>query len=170
MSSQSQSSVDIYNRTTTLGGVMSADATRLTFSGDPTVEDLNGVSGTKPGLILQEVGVNYSQQITRLYALESGNLYFVAGRTEGGITVKHVVGPSGMATAFYKQYGDVCQAAKNAFNLEAAVGCTGNAESTGAASIKLKNPVISKIGLSVSAQDFIIFSDFEGTFATLTLG
>jgi len=163
-----ETGTDVFNRTSMLGGAMSADATKLTFAElYPDTDTKSG--GGQSGLILQEVGVNYSQQITRLYALESGKLYFVAGRTEGGITAKHVVGPSGIQQAFYDKYGNVCNAKDNSFLLSFATGCGDTSTNSGTRSVYLASPVISKIGISLSAQDFIVFSDFEGTFATLKL-
>jgi len=74
---------DIFGRSNTkLGGAMSSDATRVTFA---------GLTGT--GLLLQSLSINYSQQISRLYALDTPDTYFVAGRTDGNMKAAQVIGP-----------------------------------------------------------------------------
>jgi len=80
---------DAFNRTTEYGGSMSADATTMTFANITT------------GFIIQQLQINYSQTVSRLYALEDGKVYFVAGQTAGQMTVSHIIGPQGLTTQFW---------------------------------------------------------------------
>ena len=144
---------DIFGRTTPFGGAMSADATRMTFA------------GSQAGLIIQRVEIQYSQTITRLYALEDGKVYFVAGRTNGTMTMQHVVGPAGLQGAFIKRYGDVCQR-NGVFKITLQGGC---GDTSNRSAVALSNPVISAINMQVSSQDMIIGSGLTMTFVSLDM-
>ncbi len=103
---------DLFGRSEVkLGGAMSADATRVTFA---------NLSGT--GLLLQNLDITYQQEITRLYALDKAEVYFVAGRTSGNMKIGQVIGPTAVQTAFYTTYGNVCASNGN-LTLTAAAGC-----------------------------------------------
>lgn len=147
---------DVFGRTTLLGGAMSADATRLTFS----------QSALNAGLIVQNLVIQYAQTITRLFALESGLIYFVAGRTDGNMELQHVVGPQGIASGFIRQYGDVCNV-QGALAFSAAGGC-GAQEFD--ASIVVSNPVINSLNLQVNSNDMIIGSGMRMMFTSMDFG
>lgn len=153
---------DMFGRETVLGGVMSAEATSVNFTTDSA-----GVQ--QKGLIMQQLNLQYSQNITRLYALEDSSVYFVAGRTDGSLTIQHVIGPAGLQAAFITAYGDVCNAKGKVFNLSMVTGCgTAGAKST-ASKITLKNPVITSINLQMQAQNMIIGSGIQGMFVSMEI-
>jgi len=146
---------DVFSRTSSaIGGAMSADLTKLTFAGD-----------TSNGLIVQQISVSYQQQITRLYALESGKIYFVAGQTSGAFQCQHIVGPNGIASDFYALYGNVCNNSP-AVNLSMTTGCQAS-DSGERAKVKLSNLVISGINITAQAQNMIIYSGFDATFVAM---
>jgi len=146
---------DVFGRTTTFGGGMSADATSITFGGINTV-----------GMIVQGVTINYEQNITRLYALEDGKAYYVAGRTQGQAEMQHVIGPAGLQTEFYSKYGNVCNVTGSLI-LGMAPGCGGAGGAT--SSITLGNPVINSLTVSITSQDMIINSGVRMMFSSLEL-
>jgi hypothetical protein len=149
---------DIFGRETVFGDSMSADGTIMTFAAQGLVS---------AGLLLQDVRVGYRQPITRLYALESNKVYFVGGRPDGTMEATHVIGPAGMQKDFYTAYGNVCNAGGN-FTISAKAGCGGGAGAvSGTASLTVKTPVITEIRLSVTTENFIIFSGFTATFVGL---
>lgn len=154
---------DVFARTTEIGGAMSSDATRLNFT------DVEGIGQT--GLILQNVEIQFSQNVSRLYALENGKVYFVAGPTEGGIGATNVVGPNGIAKAFYEKYGNVCDLAVNpqgrVFNISVTRGCVGQNQQR--SSLSLKQPVLSSINIRLQATDMIIFAGFQATFVKMEI-
>ena len=150
---------DMFGRSTLFGGAMSADATKLTFSDNETT-----------GMIIQQVNITYSQNVTRLYALEDGRCYFVAGRTDGQLQIQHIVGPNGLMEAFIKKYSDVCLVGTNVFTLSVAGGClTGTNTSRSTGKLTLSNPVITSINLQVQAQNMIIGSGITAMFVALTI-
>lgn len=144
---------DIFSRTTELGGTMSADATRMTFA------EMDGA-----GLILQQVQMAYEQTVSRLFALESGKIYFVAGQTNGNLNAQHVIGPAGIQKDFYASYGDLCNIGGQ-FVVTANAGCGDQALST--SSVVLAMPLISRVELQAQAQNMIIFSSFAATFTEM---
>lgn len=139
---------DVFSRQTEFGGAMSADSTTLS------------VSGITTGFIIQNVRIQYSQAVSRLYALEDGKVYFVAGQTDGQMTVSHLVGPQGLTTEFWAQYGDVCKE-RAAINIAMQGGC-GTRQSRG--KISLDKPILTTIGLSANSQNMQIISDLQLTF------
>lgn len=144
---------------------MSAEATKLTFGdagGDLTESELSG-------LILQQIQITYSQNVSRLYALEDGKVYFIAGRTDGQFVFQHVVGPAGLKKEFLNRFGDVCGMNGKSFVLSASAGCTAeDAESSqGTGKVILNNPLITSVQMSMNNQDFIISNVLQGMFTSL---
>ena len=143
------------------GGALSADATTVTFS---NFDD--------PGLILRQLSIDYSQQVSRLYGLENGKVYYVAGRTDGSAQANQVIGPEGANAAFYTQFGDVCNVGA-ALNLTARNGCFGaQGEGTvgNAFKLSLTEPVIVAMNLAVNADDMIINTGLRMSFVSLKVG
>ena len=163
---------DMFNRETVLGGVMSAEATRVNFSGTGLDSEV-----TQKGLIMQQLQVEYKQNVTRLYALEDAKVYFVAGRTEGTFTIQHVIGPQGLLTEFLKSYGDVCKIGNQVLNLSTLVGCgsqggaiPGSEKAVSkASSVVLKAPCITAFGLQMQAGNMVIASTLTGMFVSLEI-
>jgi len=94
---------DIFNRTqkSTRGG-FKIDSAKLTFSG---LTD----TGAVQGLLIQNVQIQYQQQVTFVYDLaDPSGVYYVAGKAQGTLAMSKIVGSAtGMAT-FYAKYGDAC--------------------------------------------------------------
>lgn len=144
---------DIFNRVVDLGKPLAADATRLIF---PFIGDED--------MLLQNVSIQYQQNITRLWEVGSSKTYFFAGRTQGQISAKRIIGSRNAALSFVKQFGDVCNMAKNHLTLQMEAGCEGF-ENRG--SLKASGVVIQSVAYSVSASDMIINEDITMMFARL---
>lgn len=148
------------------GGAFSADAARVTFSSDP---GLLGTSGGV-GMLTQQLSFNYQQQITRIYELGSNLSFYVAGRTQGNLSIGRVIGPRPVAVAFYQKYGNVCNAATNHLDIEMSTGCRQIGDFAQQYRFSLKFCVISSIGVSVASQDMLINEQLQVMFASLGLG
>jgi len=147
---------DIFGRTDTkLGGSMSSDATRVTFE---------GLTGT--GLLLQDLNITYNQVITRLYALDTPYTYFVQGRTEGGMRARQVIGPTGVVTAFYQRYADICRGT-GTMQMSAAGGC--HTAEAAKMTLTVTNPVIKGFNFSISASNMMINTDLDMTFVSMDI-
>lgn len=147
---------DIFNRVVDLGQPLAADATRmlLPFVGD---EDF----------LLQSVQIQYQQKITRLWEVGSNKTYFFAGRTEGNINAKRIIGNKNASLSFIQQFGDVCNMAGNHLTLQLDSGCSGFA-SRGA--LSASGCVINSVAYSMQAQESIINEDVGIMFALLEGG
>lgn len=130
---------------TQLAGVFSADQGRLSFGG--------GISTA----LVQNVNATYMQNVTRLYEVgnthgQLANVYYVGGRSQGTMAIARVVGPSVLLAAYYRKFGDVCQAKTNTIELLFdPLDCDG-----GSAAYTCKYCVIVSIGISVAAQDMVV--------------
>lgn len=156
---------DLFNRQYTGDRVksFSADGAKITFAGDG-----GDIIGT--GLLTTQIGVSYMQQISKIYELGSFTTFLVAGRTSGNASLNRVLGPRPITTAFYRKYGDVCQAASNllSFSLATQCGQTGESGSTG--TFTLKGCVITTLGFAVNANDLIVNENLAITFVSLDQG
>lgn len=164
---------DVFNRETSqFRGSFSADGSRLTF---PNVLGFNGQFAGDFGLLVQQLGVNYQQQVTRLYEVGSPAIYYIGGRTAGDFSMNRVVGPRSLQQVFYQKYGDLCQAAQNDLAFSATAGCgTSNAlgggiavAASGSAAFRARFCVITSLGLRVNAADSIIAEQLNMMFSSL---
>jgi hypothetical protein len=106
--------------------------------------------------------------ITRLYDIGSSNVYLVAGRTQGQLQLARVLGPQTLMTAFYTQFGNVCNAANNNISLSATAGC-GSAQTTNP-KWTISHAVISSIGGGIeNAEQMIISEMLEFIFLCLSI-
>ena len=150
------------------GGSMSADHGVMTLSG-----------GLSP-VLMQSVGLQYAQQVTRIYELgelgETANMYYVGGRSQGNCSIAQVVGPPTQLAAFFERYGDVCMACCNSIQLALDNSCEDTGCGTleppdegdsGGANMTLNFVVLTQIGLAVAAQDLIISQQNQLMFSGL---
>ena len=123
----------------------SADSAILTFTG-----------GVEPALV-QNINFNYSQNVTRLYEVGGPGAglkqrtYYVGGRTQGQAGIARVIGPKTSMAAFYRTYGDVCAAKRNAIEIAFQAGCDGGQNGA----YTLAGAVITNIGFAVQAMDMV---------------
>jgi hypothetical protein len=163
---------DMFGRETILGGVMSAEASKVTFTTTKAGATTGlGSNLANQGLIMQQLNIEYAQNVTRLYALEDARVYLVAGRTEGKFTVQHVVGPQGLLEGFLKYYGNVCNIGNDVFQIGTVVGCGDTAGAGGGtpSAINLKAPLITSFGLQMQAGNMVMASTLQGMFVSLEI-
>ncbi len=161
---------DVFGRASSLfGGAMKADDAKISFSGGA-----GGIVGGGVGLLTQQAQFSYNQQITRLYEVGSSYEFFIAGRTQGQLSLARILGPRAVQTAFYSTYGDVCKAAQNSIAVSFAQGACGAPEAfgntQGTVAINLKSVVLVSIGMSVGAQDMIINEQVSAMFVSMEIG
>lgn len=134
---------DVYSRQVNFGGAFSADGARVTFG------------NFNAGMLVQQIQWQYQQNISRIYEVGSPDIYLIAGRTQGQVTVNRVLGPRALAIAFYNQFGDVCNAGQNHIQFRAQTGCAGAAGGA-RQQINMRHVVIQTMGGAVAARDMII--------------
>jgi hypothetical protein len=173
---------DFFSRKTDIfGGAFSSDSARVTF---PNVGGVAGQFTANVGLLIQNLSMGYSQQVTRLYEVGTPAIYYVGGRTSGEGNISRIVGPRLITSAFYEKYGDVCQAATNSLQFAASTGCgaKGSTQSIeGAQNSFTQNPngvqgaaeftayfvVITQLQLTVNAENVVIGENLAYMFSSL---
>jgi hypothetical protein len=148
---------DIFSRQVELGPPMSADAIRVILSRFGTGD-----------LLMQSITFKYEQAITRLWELGSHKTFMFAGRTEGSINAKRVIGPSNASLDFIADYGDVCNMAKNNMTLEMVPGC--GQTQYGTSTMTASGCVVNSVTYTVQAQDKIIYEDLAIMFVKMEKG
>jgi len=137
---------DLFQRVASnLGGVFTADKAKLNMGADMSV-------------LIQQMNASYQQNITRLYEVGGDRSYYIGGRTQGQLQLNRVVGPTATIKAFYKKFGDVCQARNNNIELELTETDCSGAGGVGGGSIKYlcKFCVLQQVTIGVQAQDMVI--------------
>ncbi len=157
---------DIYSRQgSVIAGAFSAEDTTLSFAG--VGSDGFSLAGGV-GLLTQSLQVSYSQNVTRLYEVGSPNSYLIAGRTQGQASLSRIIGPRAIQAAFYRKFGNVCNARSNNIDLAARMGCNGD-NSGSLYSLAIGGCVLTSVSISVSAQDMMINESLQMIFISLEI-
>lgn len=143
---------DIFQREVDIGQPLAADAVRMLVSG-LTDEDM----------LAQNVRIEYRQNISRLWEVGSAKTFFVAGRTEGTMTVGRIIGGKGISTQFIKEYGDVCTSGKH-ITLTLKTGCS-DAKDIG--KLTASNTLITSLAYAINARELMITEDLSMMFSRL---
>lgn len=173
---------DVYSRQRTgFGGSFASDLAAMTFAGSTT-----------PLGIVQNVQVQFAQQIARIYDVSNGGtagaagglvpVFYVGGRTQGNATIARVLGPqSGALCDFYAEIGNVCSPQDLSFTFRGGCGAQGGASPTqklpfanavgnaefNSVKYSIEAAVMTNIGISVGAQDMIVNENVTLMFANL---
>jgi len=143
--------MSIFNRNTDhFGGAFASDSGTLSFPA------LINSQGADAGLLIQNMSVNYTQQVTRLFEVGSPKIYYVGGRTSGNASIARVIGPRKIAKEFYLTYGDICRARTNTLHFALSVGCGDDTAAVSRASYTAHFVVITTIGIGITAADMLI--------------
>ena len=130
----------IFSREATVGDPFSADDSELLFRG-----------GDAQTMVVQQLTINYEQQITRAWEVGSSKQYFVAGHQQGSGSMQRIIGPKPIASQFMQQYGDVCQIQSNHVTFVVKGDC-----STNGGRIRITGVVITSVSYSVQASDMVV--------------
>lgn len=133
---------------------------------------INTIGGSLTGTLMQNLGVNYAQQIQKIYELgkagERTNVYYVGSRPSGSMQVGHILGPGVQLAQYFIKYSDVCQAGTNIIDLNLSgqvCGVGGNAIPV--LSMKAKFCVLANVGFNVTSQQLAINLQSSVEFANL---
>jgi len=173
---------DVYSRQRTgFGGSFASDLAALSIAGSVT-----------PLGIVQNVQVQFAQQIARIYDVSNGGtagqagglvpVFYVGGRTQGQATIARVLGPqSGALCKFYEEMGNVCSPQDLTFTFRG--GCEGQSGNNPTALLPFANAVgnaqfnavkytieaavMTNLGITVGSQDMIVNENISLMFANL---
>jgi hypothetical protein len=158
--------LDIYSRAgQDYGGTIAADATRLIFSSGDILSN-GGV-----GLLTQNVAIQYSQAISRIYEIGTQKTFYVVGRAQGNMSMARILGPRQVQLGFYRKFGNACNAAENNVELTAEASCLavdGTPLTTqGSYSFGIRHLVIVSMGITVGAMDMLVNEQLSMMFIAL---
>lgn len=160
---------DIYGRGgQDFGGAIAADAARVVFSAPE-------LDGSGVGMLVQQLQLSYQQQITRVFEVGSDKTFYIAGRTQGQVTMARIMGPRPVQLGFYTKFGNACLAAENNIDFLAETGCTSRSggrtvQSGSAYAFTIKHAVIINLGIQIAAQDMVINEQVQMMFTALNAG
>lgn len=147
---------DIYGRRNdSYAGTFTADLAKLTFAAGGTLD--------LPGLLVQQMTTNYTQQMSRVYELGSNNVYYVIGRAAGNMGINRIAGPKKLGRAFLDKYGNGCNAGTNVLQFSLIEGC--DAQQGSAEKYTCNFVVITSISLAVSSQEVLVNSGIQAAFS-----
>lgn len=154
---------DLFNKTPrNVAGAFSVDKAALYFTG-------LGANGSKSGLLVQNVQIQYSQQVSFVYDLaKADDVYYIAGRAQGTLALGKLVGPTGIAKDFYTKYGDVCQVKGGTIELQGLGGCD-TFGSLKTDKVVIKEPVVTQFGLTMNVDNALVGENVQLIFATLEI-
>lgn len=155
---------DIFGRNSdAFGGSFAADAARVTFASDP------GILGTSGGvgLMTQNLAFSYLQQVNRLFEVGTNFSFYIAGRTQGNMSLGRILGPRPVSLGFYTKYASVCNAATNHLDLQMSAGCAQVGSFNQNYAFSMKYCVLISIAVSVAAMDMMINEQLAVMFASL---
>lgn len=168
---------DIFNRRPmVVGNSFAADSAVISFGGGGLAP------GAGSGLLVQNMGFQYQQPVTRIYELGTQLTYYIAGRPEGNGSIGRILGPGPVVLSFYSAYGDVCKAKNNNISIWASALCSqgnvalGSEGSPGEAAKAVQVPgirwcitgvVLNSVGMTIAAQDMIMNETLGYMFAAL---
>lgn len=126
---------DIFGSNAQIAGAWHIDEAVFTIEGGADV-------------IAMGIGFEFGRSVVPYQPVNQAGRYLIAGRGAGSLTVNLLVGPSKNIKAFFEQYADVCNAAKNTLLLKpGGVKDCGNNSST--IEFVLSGIVLSTIKVSV---------------------
>jgi len=163
----------IYERQkTTFGGSFSSDVAALTIAG--TLTSLG---------IVQNVALNFAQNVSRIYDVANGGLapvvpvFYVGGRTNGNLSIARVLGPqSGALCEFYARVGNVCLPQDFTFtfqggcNVDGSIATINNAVGPAGSNrvqYSVEDAVMVNLGVSINSNDMIVNENVQMIYANL---
>ena len=137
------------------------------FTVDTATVTFSGGGGDSRGLLVQNVQIQYQQQISFIYDLtDPAKVYYVAGRAEGNLTIGKVVSDVSTYDAFLETFADVC-ADETSLTIEGTQGCNRTDQS---ASVLIVNPIVTTYQITMNINDGIIAEQIQMKFPDLEMG
>lgn len=149
---------DIFNRSIgNFGGGFTVDSAVMRFAVVNPGGGLVAGDIQTTGLLTQQLTISYQINVNPLYEIGSNDVYYVAGRQRGTISMQRVIGPTRVMLEFYRRYGDVCLADINQLDFTFNTGCkAGNNRFGVPTTLTTHYTVIANISHSVNVENMIV--------------
>jgi hypothetical protein len=147
---------DIFGRNDSpFAGAFAADASKLVIGGQDQATHL-----------VQNLSLNYSQNVNTLFEIGSNNRYYVVGRTTGQFQWGRIIGPTAAGSEFLALLGNPCsQGNKDLIMNLGNAACNGITKAN--INLTAKACVLMSVGYSMQAQDMLINEQLQGMFGQL---
>jgi hypothetical protein len=166
---------DVYGRQDDiLAGVMSADMVSVSFAAVPgTGGGTGGQDLAEAGMLMQALQLQYSQQFTMLFELNSAKVFYVTGRPSGQAVANRIVGVKAIQRAFYNRFGNVCNARGNTMRFASKAGAIcddgdGTPGASPALDYTTKYNVLTSLSISVESQRMLIGENLTLAFGSMS--
>jgi hypothetical protein len=162
---------DVYGRQDDiLGGVMSADMVSVAFAAQQGAGSSNLAEA---GMLMQALQLQYSQQFTMLFELNSSKVFYVTGRPSGQAVANRIVGVKAIQRAFYTRFGNVCNARGNTMRFASKAGAVcdagdGQAAEGPALDYLTKYNILTAMSISVESQRMLIGENLTLAFGSMS--
>jgi len=111
------------------------------------------------GLLLQQVGFNFAQQVSMLYELASNFVYTVVGNAQGQATIVNILGPGGLQSRLIESYGDACN--PKDLTLEASSRQCQTGAATAGQRYNMKRAFANAIGGNLDVNDNLVRQNLQ---------
>ena len=148
---------DIFSREAGIGQPYKAENSALILPGADDV------------LVVQNLNVQYLQQVSRIWEIGSNNSYFIGGRTQGNLQMGSVVGPKAINSALIERLGDVCTMTNFGESNTVGFQMDNPCSNTDVANLACVGCVLTSIGFRVASADMVVSQDMALMFAFLEL-
>ena len=120
-------------------------------------------------MLVQNLNMNYSQNVTRLFDLENADFQaYVASRPQGQMTLANVVTNLDKMIDFLQTYGDVCQAETNKnILIEIQDKNDDGLCRTQDGSLTFSQPVLISTAMSIAVADYVVNNNMAFIFASV---
>lgn len=125
------------------------------FQASDMVMTINGAK--MAGHVVQQINMQYQQQITTLYEIGSNNVYYVGGRAQGNLSIARVAGPQAVPGIILDSFNNICAPGQMTMSAGSASCETGGTFTTTTANnYKLGGVLVMSLGISTQAQDVVV--------------
>lgn len=110
------------------------------------------------GHVVQQIQMQYQQQITTLYEIGSNNVYYVGGRAQGTMSMARIAGPQAVPGIILSEFNNICDPG----DMELSAGsdsCAAGGAFTGGqtnSTYLLGGVLVTSLGISTQAQDVVV--------------
>ncbi len=126
------------------------------FQASDMVMLINGAK--QAGHVVQQIQMQYQQQITTLYEIGSNSVYYVGGRAQGTMSVARIAGPQAAPGIILNAYNDICAPGEMTLSAGSDSCQAGGSFSGGQGNSNylLGGVLVTSLGISTQAQDVVV--------------
>jgi hypothetical protein len=138
---------DIFQAKGALGGV---------FKGTRVELVLGGGSGALKGALVQNIGINYTRNISRIWEIGSDDTYYVVGHTEGQAQLSRIIAKA--SNDILDALSDACSASTNVLTMSGGADLCDTDGQGERFSITATGPVLVNRSFAIDANQFMMTS------------